>query len=936
MFRFLLILSLPLLLSSYAVAQRGTITGTVTALENGKAEPQPFASVLIKGTNTGASTDLDGNYMFKVEPGNYTVVTTMVGYAPVEKVVTVVADRTAVVDLQLDGGAQEMKAVEVVKEKRVDTEAAVLIETRKSEQVVNGIGRQQIAKSQDRTAGDVVKRIPGVTIIGDRFIMVRGLADRYNTVLLNDVAAPSLEADKRAFSFDLIPSGAVDRILVYKSGAPELPGDFAGGTIRISTASVPEKNETRFTLSSSYRVGTTFQNILQDQAGSTDALGFDDGLRQLPASFPARLNGSSPTELQAAGRSLSNNWMTSNSNALPDGRLSFFIARRFGKEGAKNHYGNLTSVDYSNTSLVYSASNYNYNAFDASSGRSDTIYAYNDQENIQSTRLTVMHNWTAMLGTHTKLEFRNLLNQLGDNRVTYRTGSDFEGGFDLRNYAFRYQQRSIYSGQLHGSHELSEKDKLEWTLGCGLASSLEPDFRRVSTRQDIMNSDGSQPYQAYIPLSADPFNAGRSFSELGEQVYTARVDHEHSFLDNEDKWSLKLRGGLYSEYKERTFSMRWMSYTKTNNFDNSLTSLPLDQLFSAQNINAQNGLKLDEGTNASDKYDANNTLAAGYLGATAVYARLWTVSGGARVEYNHQILNSARYSGRAVKVDNPVLAVLPSANISYAIGEKQKVRVAYSNTVNRPEFREIAPFSYYDFTFNNILFGNEALKTAFITNLDARWELYPSLNEVMSLGAFYKRFTDPIEMYFLPGAGSGGTRNFSYGNAQSATSYGVEAEVRRSLNTMFKTGPLSRLGVLFNASYISTSIDLGGAAVGQSTERPLMGQSPYVVNAGLYYAHPEKNLQVNLLYNVIGKRLFAVGTFGTPDIYEMPRNVIDLTATKGLGKHFEVKLSVQDLLNQRVLLVQDSNENGRLETNDEEVMSYHRGQYVSAGLSYKF
>ncbi len=265
MFRFLLVLSLPLLFSSYAVAQRGTITGTVTALENGKVEPQPFASVLIKGTTTGASTDLDGKYMFKVEPGNYTVVTTMVGYAPVEKTVSVVADQTVVVDLQLDGGAQEMKAVEVVKEKRVDTEAAVLMETRKSEQVVNGIGRQQIAKSQDRTAGDVVKRIPGVTIIGDRFIMVRGLADRYNTVLLNDVAAPSLEADKRAFSFDLIPSGAVDRILVYKSGAPELPGDFAGGVIRISTASVPEKNETRFTLSTSYRVGTTFQNILQDQ-----------------------------------------------------------------------------------------------------------------------------------------------------------------------------------------------------------------------------------------------------------------------------------------------------------------------------------------------------------------------------------------------------------------------------------------------------------------------------------------------------------------------------------------------------------------------------------------------------------------------------------------------------------------------------------------------
>ncbi|MBL7983830.1 MAG: carboxypeptidase-like regulatory domain-containing protein, partial [Flavobacteriales bacterium] len=239
-----IVLVVSLLLLITASAQLGTITGTVTALENGRLQPQPFANVVIKGTNTGVSTDLDGRYVIKVQPGSHTVVSTMVGYTAVERTVTVEADATVTVDLQLDGGAQEIKAVEVVKEKRRDTETAVLMEMRKSEQVVNGVGRQQIAKSQDRTAGDVVKRIPGVTIIGDRFIMVRGLADRYNTVLLNDVAAPSMEADKRAFNFDLIPSGALDRILIYKSGAPELPGDFAGGTIKIGTLSVPARNET--------------------------------------------------------------------------------------------------------------------------------------------------------------------------------------------------------------------------------------------------------------------------------------------------------------------------------------------------------------------------------------------------------------------------------------------------------------------------------------------------------------------------------------------------------------------------------------------------------------------------------------------------------------------------------------------------------------------
>lgn len=929
-------LFLALLVSLLLQAQRGTITGTVTALENGKVEPQPFANVVIKGTTTGASTDLDGKYLFKVDPGTYTVVTTMVGYPAVEKAVSVVADQTVTVDLQLDGSAMEMKAVEVVKEKRTDTEAAVLMDTRKSEQVVNGLGRQQIAKSQDRTAGDVVKRIPGVTIIGDRFIMVRGLADRYNTVLLNDVAAPSMEADKRAFSFDLIPSAALDRILIYKSGAPELPGDFAGGTIKIGTMSVPEKNETRFTFSTSIRPGTTFKDFRQDKTSSTDAFGFDDGSRLMPSDLPSTLIGASPTTAQNVGRSLSNNWASSLSTAMPDGRLGLYIARRFGKEGGRNTYGNLTSIDYSNTRLHYTAKNYNYNAYDPELGRSDTIYSYNDEENIQSARVTLMHNWTAMLGKHSRIDFRNLLNQMGDNQTTYRTGRDLEGGNELRNYAFRYRQRTIYSGQLHGSHDIGEKSKLDWTLGYGKAISKEPDFRRISTRRDLNTGDANTPFTAYIPLSADPFNAGRSFSDLHEDVYTARVDYERTLKESDDHWALKLRGGLYSEYKQRDFSMRWLSYTKGINFNNDLADLPMETIFSQQNINGQGGFELDEGTNASDKYEANNTLMAGYLGGTAVYAHRWTISGGARMEYNRQVLNSARYSGRNVSVDNMVLAVLPSANVSLAIGEKQQVRVAYSNTLNRPEFRELAPFSYYDFTYNNVLAGNDSLKTAYIHNVEARWELYPELNGIISFGVFYKRFENPIETYFVPGGGGGGTRNFTFGNAVGATSLGAEMEVRRSLKGWFENGLLSRLGAQVNAAYISTSVDLGKKAVGQSGERPLMGQSPYVVNAGLYYTDVDHKFQCNVLYNVIGPRLFAVGTFGTPDIYEMPRNVVDITLTKGLGERFEVKLSAQDVLNQRTRLIQDSNEDGSLTGVDEEVMSFRRGSYFSAGLSYRF
>ncbi|MFN6116644.1 MAG: carboxypeptidase-like regulatory domain-containing protein, partial [Flavobacteriales bacterium] len=317
------------------VAQKGTVTGTITAPEAGKVQPMPFVNVALKGTTVGATTDLDGKFSFQAEPGEYLLVVSFVGYEPVERAVTVVADRTVRVDVELKTLAIEIKTFEVVTQRRTETEAAVVMETRQSEQVVNGMGREQIAKGQDRTAGDVVKRIPGVTMVGDRFVIIRGLADRYNTMMLNDVIAPSMESDRRGFSFDILPSGALDRVMIYKTGAPELPGEFAGGVIKLYTVNVPSENTTRVDYSTSFRPGTTFGEFNQGQTSSTDALGFDNGLRQLPSSFPGNLYNTTPEQLQSAGRSLANNWTTQQSTAMPDQRFGLMRARRFGHEGSR-------------------------------------------------------------------------------------------------------------------------------------------------------------------------------------------------------------------------------------------------------------------------------------------------------------------------------------------------------------------------------------------------------------------------------------------------------------------------------------------------------------------------------------------------------------------------------------------------------------------------
>lgn len=189
-------------------------------------------------------------------------------------------------------------------------------------------------------------------------------------------------------------------------------------------------------------------------------------------------------------------------------------------------------------------------------------------------------------------------------------------------------------------------------------------------------------------------------------------------------------------------------------------------------------------------------------------------------------------------------------------------------------------------------------------------------------------------MFFVPGAGSGGTRNFTFRNAEGATSIGAEVELRRSFAPYTPNRVLGRMGLLFNGTLINSSVTLGAQAVGQENERPMMGQSPYVLNAGLFYADTATKFQVNVVYNTFGKRLYAVGSVGTPDIYEMPANGLDITLGKDFGKHFSLKAGLQNLLDPLFLLKQDSNGDGRIEGNDAMITSFRRGLYFSAGLTY--
>jgi TonB-dependent receptor len=393
---------------------------------------------------------------------------------------------------------------------------------------------------------------------------------------------------------------------------------------------------------------------------------------------------------------------------------------------------------------------------------------------------------------------------------------------------------------------------------------------------------------------------------------------------------LEFKTGLFFEDKSRDFGARNLGYIKsTPSFQ---TTLPIDQLLSGQNFNS-NGVKIDEQTNPNDSYKASNSLLAAYLSANYALGKKFNAIVGVRAEQNSQKLNSADLVGMPINYDNTRLDILPSVNLTYNFTEKSLLRLAFGKTLNRPEFRELAPFSFYDFVNNRTVSGNPSLKNADVQNYDLRYEYYPTPSELISIAAFYKDFTNPIEVIFSSGANP--VLNFS--NAESAYSTGIEGEFRKNLNSSNPNSFLGKMSLVFNGTFIYSRVKLDKSlAADQSDNRPLQGQSPYIINAGLNYNDTKRGLQLNLNYNVIGKRIFAVGNnFGAPypDWYEMPRNVIDFNFSKQVSKLLMIKGGVTDLLNQDNYILQNGNQNNIFNKSEDQVIqSFQPGRVISLGL----
>jgi TonB-dependent receptor len=906
-----------------ASAQQGSVTGTIKDAKTG--ERLIGATIAIQGTTRGTISDFDGNYSLNnIDPGTYNLIYSFVSYNTVIKKVSLEEAGSLRIDLDLEPSTVELSEVQVVSRRRMDTEMSLISSIRASDLIVSGISAQQIAKTMDKDAAEVIRRIPGITISDNKFVIVRGLMDRYNNVLLNGSTAPSFESDKRAFAFDAMPSGIVDNILIFKSLAPEIPADFAGAVINVITKSNADQNSFKFSYTLGYNEGATFKSDFQKyKGGKTDWLGFDDGTRALPAGVPSsdefeklytwpdvdqyRIRTDSITMISKEFNKI----LSSESHApFFDQNFSATLQRRFLVGRAS--LGNITSVYYKTTSSYYELDRREFNDYDIQNDTLKKNFEFRDYRSRQNIDLGLLHNWLLVYGDNQKMEFRNFLNNMGESGTMHRSGQDYYDVETIKAINLRYNNRFIYSGQLAGSnHFNSNRTRFEWMAGFNYTRNYKPDDRRL---QYVLDNNRNDYYLELQNKPTNVKNGGRLYIDLNEKIYNLSANLEHNFaiLNSRNPWLF--RTGFFYEKKQRTYEQRLIGLSVPRSevpidFYQLIDSIVVDRNFFFDKTNIRRaGLAYGDGSKISDNYNADGSNLAGYAALKIPLFNRVDIYGGVRAEHYQLLLNGfydPQPGNDTLDIERDFNDLFPSINVSYEINEDHVLRVSYGKTTNRPEYREISPVVSEDFDLNALVYGNTQLKPAYIHSFDLRYEWYPTHGEIVSVAAFYKDFSNPIESFQMPSAGTG----FDYRpfNTEEAYSAGIELDIRKTLQFLEDASGivqyLKDITLVLNTSFIKSEINTD-KDFAREKQRIMQGQSPYIINLGVFYNRTENGLGVNVLYNRIGKRIAYAGTPENPHTWELPRNSLDLLLSKSIGKRLEIRLGYKDILGEPIRLVQ--------------------------------
>lgn len=910
-----------LVLSGNAIAQTGRLEGKVTDEKTGK--PLTGVSVSVTGNKKVITSNLDGYFSLTLETGKkHSITLTSIGYATkVISEVEVTATGLTNMDITLQTIAKTETAVVVTSTKRKETTAALIAYQKNANTVASVISAEAIRRSPDKNTGEVLKRVPGTSIQEGKYLVVRGLSDRYNQAMLNGILLSSTEPDRKTFSYDIFPAAMIDYIVINKAFVPELPGEWAGGLVQVQTKDIPSAAFLNIQLGTGFNSQTIGKGFLQAKGGKLDWLGVDDGTRALPASLPTKsafalLDQSQKNEF---GKQFRNVWNGTSGNAPLNKSFQLnggVTGKLFGKKA-----GAVLSVIYneSNRNLPFSNS-----VIANNDGTMDITYS--NHKYSRDVQAGALANFSMELNNNNRVSFKNIINVNSSDYVIDREGRDFilgpGQGDKTKAQEIGFRQNTFFNTQLVGEHNISKwATRLKWYGGFNILDQYIPDQRRLFYTQD--ENDTNAPFYALLGAGSSQKSGSIFYSFLNDYIYNAGTDLSKSF--NMFGFKQTIKAGYLFQVKDRLFDSRPFF---ASTLDNNIRTLPYDQIFAPANFGTTNTtVQFGELTGKPYRYMANTILNAGYLQLENQFTEKLRVIYGVRIEDFDQLIGSTRKSDERF-VNTRVTDFLPGINITYKATSKINLRLSGSQTVARPEFRELSPFAFYDFELNAQVVGNAKAKRTKVTNADFRFELYPRAGELVTAGIFYKHFKDPIEYYFNRTGPA--TNTFNIANSKDANVAGAEFEFRKKLD--FITSGLKNFTFSGNLSYIYSKVKDTAAL-----NRPLQGQSPYLINFAMMYDYEKAGFTTTLLFNQIGRRILYVGNEAISNIWENPRLLFDLQVTKKVfGKRGEVKLNISDILNRRAIFYHDLDDSKGYDSGSKDVIAINRNYGTNFSITFAY
>ena len=879
-----------LLVLSTMTAMAGNIKGTV--LDKQTKEPLTGATIQITGTAQGVVADINGNYTLNVNDGTYTITVRYIGYKDI-LLNSIKVKAETLLNFEMESDAQALGEVSVVAKKNLEGERALQMERQKATLAIENLGAKEMSIKGISNVEEGVKKITGISIASAGQLIVRGLGDRYSTTTLNGLPIASTNPETKLIPLDIFPASTVQNITVSKVYDASAFADYSGAHIDISTKE---------------NVGSDFLSISFNAGGKFNTLGKDfyrmdrDGSLFKTPSLDQKLIDMSLTDFEEYARHnrlFNTSFQVSKKTALPEFGGNIGFGKRFTLGG--NEVSVLGSIGVSND--LQTMDNASIRTLEATG---NTLNEFNYDSYSNELKIAALGNLGYSFRTSDHIGYTFFYARNAIDTYMRREGVDYEDHHLIgsNNVTHIY---SLQNHQVNGKHYFGKQWDLNWSGSYSKTSSDEPDRRQVMF---IREDDQIKLFKLNRQETM------RYFGSLNEDEWVGDLTASYRFGDNN-----KLQAGFTYKDKNRDY-MGTRFYYNLNKLNPTITDIyDTDSFLNMENV--ENGsITIDRKKQPKDSYTAGNSIYAGYIATEYYPVAPLLVNLGVRYEISKQWVDYYTDGGKAERSELNKNDLFPSLNMKYQMNEKNSLRFAFSRTVTRPSFIEMAPFLYQESYGSAQIRGNADLQNGYNYNIDLRYELFEKNGDMLSITAYYKHLKAPIERVQTL---SGGSAVHSFRNADNGMATGVEIEFRKEIVKDLRFG--------VNGSYMYTNVKLPEGGAYTNSQRALQGASPYLANADLTYSPAfsnDRQLSVALLYNLQGPRIHSVGISGLGDIKQQPVHTLNFTGSYRFNRRFAVKLQVNDLLNQDILFKQEVPTTG----DKVEVERFRKGTGFEVGFSY--